>query len=196
MKIAGVVLAAGGSTRFGDGNKLLAALHGRALVCYAVDALQASPIEAQAIVLGHQADAVGDVLSGFSGAMLINQRWASGMASSLQCAVRWARDQAAASHLMVMLGDMPSITASHIGSLIAHAQAKPHAIVRAVHGGTPGNPVIVPATTFDALLALSGDDGARALVRQGFATVDVELDYAVRTDIDTPDALAGISPPV
>lgn len=196
MKVAGVVLAAGGSTRFGDNNKLLAPLQGRSLVSYAVDALQASPVEAGAVVLGHEAEAVRATLCEFDGVVLFNAQWAAGMATSLHCAVRWARDHAGASHLLVMLGDMPFVTAAHISSLTEKAVSHPTKIVRAVHGGTAGNPVIVPARAFDALLALRGDEGARALVRQGFATVDVELDDAVRTDIDTPDALAGVIPRV
>lgn len=196
MKIAGVVLAAGGSSRFGDGNKLLAPLHGRALVSYAVDALREARVDARAIVLGHQAEAVRAALGDFGGTVLYNAQWTAGMATSLHCAVHWAREQVAASHLLVMLGDMPLVSAAHIRCLMVVAGTHPTKIVRAVHGGAAGNPVMVPMTAFDALLALTGDEGARALIRQGFGTVDVELDDAVRTDIDTPDALAGISPQV
>lgn len=194
MKLAGVVLAAGGSKRFGDANKLLAPLNGRPLVSHAVDTLETSDVDCRAVVLGYEADKVAGVLNGFSGALITNREWARGMATSIHHAVRWARDTHNATHLLVMLGDMPFITASHISALMDKSATEPDHIVRAVHNGVAGNPVIVPAAAFDRLLYTTGDEGARALIAEGFCHVDVALDGAVRVDVDTPDMLAGLRP--
>lgn len=193
MKVAGVVLAAGGSSRFGTANKLLHPLLGRPLVAYAVAALENAPCDARAVVLGHDVASVRCVLPEFSGSYLTNDRWTEGMATSLQCAVKWAMDDINASHLLVMLGDMPEVAATHIIALLKQANANPASIVRAVHKGMPGNPVLLPHQAFTGLLQTGGDHGARWLIEHGFPTVDVELDSAVCADIDTRDALQRFS---
>jgi molybdenum cofactor cytidylyltransferase len=61
--------------------------------------------------------------------------------------------------------------------------------------GRRGNPVLWPRRYFDELLALQGDQGARALLKQYSANVMLVTidDDAIFTDVDTPEELASIS---
>ncbi len=64
------------------------------------------------------------------------------------------------------------------------------AIVRAVADGKRGNPVILPRSTFAAIMKLEGDIGARAIVEtSGLDVVDVEIGSAAHLDVDTPEAV-------
>ena len=65
------------------------------------------------------------------------------------------------------------------------------AIVRAVSGGKRGNPVILPAATFDAISRLTGDIGARPVIeRSGLAVIDIDIGDAAHIDTDTPEEIA------
>jgi molybdenum cofactor cytidylyltransferase len=93
---------------------------------------------------------------------------------------------------MVLLADMPNVVTADIQMLAKTLRkAETPAIIRAVADGQRGNPVILPAHTFEALKALEGDIGARAVIESsGLPVIDVEIGAAARVDVDTPEAVA------
>ena len=155
----GVVLAAGDGSRFaGSLPKQLVEVAGRALVDHALQAaLQAGLDE---VVLVHGAvdlsDRVGDGVS-----VLRNPAWRSGIASSLLIAVSHAR---AGGHdaIVVGLADQPGVGAS-AWCAMADAPAEPPIAV-ATYDGRRANPVRLDRRVWD-LLPVSGDEGARAVMR-------------------------------
>lgn len=173
--IACVVLAAGTSSRMGE-NKLLAMYRGEPLVRHAVRATTGRPT---IVVTGRDAADVEQALVGFDVSLVHNPDFATGMASSLKAGIA----RADADGAFVLLGDMPRITASHLLQLEA---AFADNIVVPTHQGQRGNPVLWSKSYFPQILALTGDVGARSLIR---APITVELDDAVLFDVDTPDAL-------
>ena len=92
---------------------------------------------------------------------------------------------------LIVLGDMPGITAQDLDRLIeAFRRTDGQAIVRATHAGKRGNPVILPRILFPAVATLEGDTGARHLVEaDGLDVVDVEIGAAASVDVDTREAL-------
>lgn len=110
------------------------------------------------------------------------------MAQSVNAAIDHAT-ATGASHVMIILGDMPAVVTSDINALIEQSQKTPKAIVRPTHKSEAGNPVILPlryAREFKA--KLSGDEGARTIFETGqFDIVDVECGAGVLIDIDTPE---------
>jgi molybdenum cofactor cytidylyltransferase len=59
-----------------------------------------------------------------------------------------------------------------------------------VSGGKRGNPVILPRATFEAIMRLEGDIGARPIVEEsGLPVIDVEIGAAAHLDTDTPEAI-------
>ena len=91
MSTAGVLLAAGAGTRFaGPQHKLLAELDGESVVSRALGSLLGASLDAVAVVTG--AVDVSGVLAAIGGdiAVIDNDRWESGIASSVRCAASWA----------------------------------------------------------------------------------------------------------
>lgn len=191
--IACIVLAAGRSTRMGA-NKLLADLGGRPLLRHAVEAALASRARPVLVVTGHQADEVRTALAGLDVAFVANPDFALGLASSLKAGLRAVPTECAGA--LVLLGDMPRITAAHLDALMAvFASGAAPGIVVPVHQGQRGNPVLWPADLFGEMLALDGDAGARGLMGTHASRVrEIDLGTdAVLMDVDTPEALARLA---
>ena len=157
MTTAGVVLAAGGGSRFaGNAHKLLAPVKGRAVVAHSVDAALGAGLDEVIVVTG--AVDLGDVLpEGVT--VLENPEWEGGQAGSLHCGIRAAR-RAGHDAVVVGLGDQP-----FVGSGPWRAVAASDApIAVATYDGARRNPVRLAATVWD-LLPTDGDEGARVLMR-------------------------------
>lgn len=92
--------------------------------------------------------------------------------------------------LLLWLADLPEIETSDLKAILFAAKAAPNAIVRATTGaGKPGHPVYFPASMRGELARLTGDDGARDVLKRHLAaTVFVPLpDERALTDLDTPE---------
>lgn len=115
--------------------------------------------------------------------------WAEGMAASLRNGVAALSPQAEG--VCVFLGDMPLVPVGLCGALVEAAQAAGYA-ARPRCGGKPGHPVAFTRAAFPDLAALTGDQGATALLKarpQAVAYLDT-ADSGVLLDIDTPEDLA------
>lgn len=191
LAVDAVMLAAGRARRMGKahGHKLLACFDGVPLVRRAVEAAIASAVRKVHVITGYRAEEIEAVLSGLDVALTRNDGYASGMASSLAAGL--ARLPADAAGALILLADMPQITADHCDRLIAAFRAHHgRAVVRAVSHAKRGNPVILPRAAFEAAMDLSGDVGARPIVESGaFEVIDVELGEAAEIDVDTPEAV-------
>lgn len=191
LHVAAVVLAAGSASRMaGSGHhKLLAQFDGVPLVRRSVETVLASHADRSVVVTGYRAEDVETALAGLGADIVINADYATGMASSLKAGLAAVRD--GAHGLLVMLADMPDIRPEHLDRMIdAFRQEQGRAIVRAVSAGKRGNPVILPAPTFDAISKLTGDIGARPVIeRGGLAVVDIDIGDAAHVDTDTPEEI-------
>src|SRR6185295_19398663 len=155
------------------------------------EAVLASRARPVLLVTGHMAAEVAEAVAGLDVRQVANADYATGLASSLKAGIRAL--SAGCDGALIVLGDMPHITAGHIDALLAAFE--PGAIVVPVHGGRQGNPVLWPAAHFPNLLQLDGDEGARRLLgRHGPQVREVEMDSdAIFADVDTPEALKVIS---
>ena len=188
MKIAGVVLAAGQSLRFG-GNKLLADLGGQALVRRTVHNLMSVGLDEIFVVTGHEAANVSLALAGTKVKFILNPAYAQGLSSSLKEGVAAAAKFDA---VLVCLGDMPLVSAIDYRRIIRAFNAT--GIVVPTYDGQRGNPVLWGSRYFGELQALTGDQGARALLdKYRDAIIEVEVSGpGIFLDADTPEALAKI----
>ena len=191
LRVAAVVLAAGSASRMaGSGHhKLLAEFDGMPLVRRSAETVKGSRVDRSVVVAGYRAKDIEKALAGLDAEIVINPDFATGMASSLKAGLAAVRD--GADGLLVVLADMPGIRREHLDEMIAvFRREQGRAIVRAVSGGKRGNPVILPASTFDAVTKLTGDIGARPVVeRSGLAVVDVDIGEAAHIDTDTPEEI-------
>ncbi|MFN4206112.1 MAG: NTP transferase domain-containing protein [Agrobacterium albertimagni] len=187
-----VVLAAGRASRMGEGgrHKLLAEFEGEPLVRRSVRQAIEAGVGPVTVITGHRSDEVTAALSGLAAEVTENTEFASGMATSLKAGLA-AVEAKGLPGMMVLLADMPNVSSADIAALTrAYVRSGGKAIVRAVSDGQRGNPVILPAATFEALKALEGDIGARPVIESaGLAVIDVEIGPAARIDVDTPEAI-------
>lgn len=181
-----IVLAAGRSVRMGA-NKLLADLGGRPVLAHVLDAVRETGLEA-IVVTGHEAAAI-DTIAADRGLRTVHAaRYGEGLSQSLAAGISAApADWAAA---VVVLGDMPEVTAGHIRA-VADA-VRTGGIAVPVFKGKRGNPVAWGRRHFARLRELEGDIGGKALLAT-FAddVVEVAIDSdGVLIDVDTTEALA------
>ena len=180
MTTAGLILAAGAGTRFGDSPKQLADLLGRPLLQWAVDAQCAvAELDPVVVVLGAHAEEVQAGVAFGRARTVVCHQWAEGQSASLR---RGLRELAGADRLVITLGDAPLVSAEVVSLL---ARTTPPA--RAVYDGRPGHPVVLGAGQRDALAAATGDHGARDLLRG--ATMVETGHLCSGADVDTPDDL-------
>jgi CTP:molybdopterin cytidylyltransferase MocA len=188
--IACAVLAAGASRRLGQAKQIVR-VRGRPLVRAIAEAACASACGRVAVVLGARAELVRPALAGLPVSVLINAGWDEGMASSVRLAARWAVRHAARA-LVLATVDQVHLQRAHLDRLIAASDGGRRAVASA-YGGVRGVPAVVPAALFDQLVRLSGDEGARALLR---AAPDlIALDWAEGAfDLDSGEDLRRAAP--
>ncbi|WP_457108481.1 nucleotidyltransferase family protein [Methylobacterium sp. P5_C11] len=192
-EVGTILLAAGMGTRFGPEPKLLAPLNGIPLVRHAAEAaLRARPRPVVA-VFGAHAAAVRAALAGLDLIRVDNPDFRAGLATSLRAGV--AALPPACGAAVIVLGDMPRVTAAHIDRLagsFASAAEAPAAVVP-VQDGRRGNPVLLNLRRLGPEIdRLAGDHGAGPLLRGRADVLEISGDPATALDIDTPDALAAL----
>jgi CTP:molybdopterin cytidylyltransferase MocA len=181
-----IVLAAGGSRRFG-GPKLLARVHGETLLRRAVRAALGSRPAGCVVVLGASARRLGRELRAWPVRAVVNRRWRSGLASSIRAGISALPPEAPAAQLL--LADQTGIGPAELALLAAAWRRSPRSIIAARAGDVLGPPAIFPRTTFPQLRRLRGDAGARRLLadpRRG--VVEIEMACAA-ADVDRPSDL-------
>jgi molybdenum cofactor cytidylyltransferase len=190
-EIGAIILAAGEGARFraagGEGSKLLAHYQGKALVRHVAEAALSAWLAGVIVVTGHEASAIRAALNGLPITFVANEDYASGMGSSLRMgfAARPATWKAA----VILLGDMPLVDAALIGQ-VADAYTEDVSAVVPTFEGVRGNPVLLSARLAPEIAALSGDMGARQILRGREDVRDLPVtSAAARLDIDTPEAL-------
>ncbi|WP_064691949.1 nucleotidyltransferase family protein [Rhizobium aegyptiacum] len=192
LPVAVVILAAGRSSRMGNGedHKLLATFDRVPLIRKSVLNALACQCSRVYVVTGYKHDDVFQAISDLPVEVVRNEDYASGMAASLRLGVARAQKDRPEG-IMIALADMPAITDTHLDMLIDAFRRNGGAhVVRAVANGTPGNPVILPRFLQDAIQALNGDVGARRLIDgHEMPRIEVEIGEAALIDVDTVEEL-------
>lgn len=190
-EIGAIILAAGEGARFraagGVGSKLLALYQGKALVRHVAEAALDAGLAGVIVVTGHDDAALRAELSGLPLTFVVNEDYASGMGSSLR--VGFGVRPAAWKAAIILLGDMPLVDAALIAQ-VADAYTDQAAAVVPTYEGVRGNPVLLSARLAPEIAHLSGDMGARQILRGRNDVRDMPVtSAAARLDIDTPEAL-------
>jgi len=175
-RVALVLLAAGLSTRFGAEDKLAAPLNGLPLGLHAARTVAAIPFAARIAVTG--ARPLAFTSYGFT--TVENDDPAAGQGRSIALGVQAAR-RADVDAVLVMLADMPFVTAGHVRALFDGFDGN-HAVVASTTGDWSGPPALFGAVHFDLLAQLSGDHGPRTLIKAADLVAALPAELA---DIDT-----------
>lgn len=188
MRIVALLLAAGSSRRFG-GEKLLVPYRGRPLYEHALDALLSSSEVDSTLVVVHPGFPTPPERPRCR--FVVNPDHEEGMGSSLRAGVRAA--PAATDAYLVALADMPGIGPGLIASLVAFYRTAGRRAVVPVYAGRRGHPVMIGGELREALLGVTGDVGAREILRAHPEWVGYfeTADEAVVFDVDVPADLGG-----
>jgi CTP:molybdopterin cytidylyltransferase MocA len=192
MRVAGLVLAAGGGSRYGS-PKALVRLRGRLLVERAAELLAAGGCDPIVVVLGAAADQVlaAARLPRTGVRTVVNPDWPTGMGSSLR--VGLAAVPAAAEAVVVTLVDTPGLGPESVRRLVA--AGGPDGAAQATYGGRRGHPVLLGRTVIaEVAAAATGDRGAGPWLaahpeRVRLVPCDGTGDPR---DVDVPDDLAAV----
>lgn len=183
-RIGAIVLAAGRSSRFEGGHKLLADAGGMPLVRRAVTAVADSTADDIVLVTGGEAEAIRAAAGDGRWRTIHNPLFFDGLSASIRTGLAALPPGTAGS--LIVLADMPGITSALIDRVLAAARANPAAIVHPLGpDGTQGHPVFWPSSLFRDLDALRGDSGAKSLLKAHAARV-------VTIDAGEADALSDI----
>lgn len=189
MAIATILLAAGASSRLGGPAKQLFQIGSESLVRHMARlalALAAGPV---VVVVGARRADIEAELTDLPVQVVANPTWADGMASSLQAGLR-ALDAETTDSFLVLLTDQPYVGLPLLRQLIDTQRQTGRGIVASRYA-EPGGHLGVPAL-FDRhyraeFLRLTGDVGARKLIRQYEADCAEVLFPLAAIDLDTPD---------
>lgn len=183
-ELAGLLLAAGGSARFGS-PKALAPWRGRTLVEHGAELL--GPLcTAGVLVVSGAADELLRTALGAGVPVVHNPDWEAGMAASLACGIRHLPP---ADAVLVMPCDLPAVTPADLHRLVMAWRATPDQVAVATWDGHLGPPAIFPRNRWPALLVLQGDQGARGWLATESRRIAVPMANAA-LDVDTPEDLA------
>jgi len=175
-----LLLAAGASSRMKGRDKLMEEVAGEPLLrVMARRAAKAGPLR---VTLPNGNDARAKALDGID-CEIVPLPAGCTQSDSLAAGVKGLSGP-----VLVVLADMPEVTAHDMHLLLALSQQAPKAILRAASkDGTPGNPVLFPADLLAELQTIKGDKGARDLLKTHQARVHlVPLpDRRALTDLDT-----------
>ncbi|CAN5481410.1 nucleotidyltransferase family protein [soil metagenome] len=189
VKVGGLLLAAGGSSRLGR-PKQLVHFKGKTLLRRAAETLADSECKPVVVVLGAELQCSTAELNGLSVTYCVNDDWQSGMSSSIRTGlIAILNIEPKLDAVMISLCDQPNVTAADIDAFITEFRTARPQIVAAAYENIAGVPAIFSAELFPKLLDLSGDKGARDLIRNN-ADVLVKIPLeAASIDIDNLDDL-------
>jgi molybdenum cofactor cytidylyltransferase len=186
--IAGLVLAAGESTRMGR-DKALLAYRGRNFLETIVATLREAGIERVVVVLGHHAEEIRRASDLRGTEIVVNPNYSLGQTSSLQAGIK-ALGDARLEAIMLCLVDHPAVKPETVRRLVEVFEKTPAPVVIPTFQNRRGHPVVIARALFKELLSLGTQEGANTVIRkyQG-ATRFVEVeDHSVLVDVDDQES--------
>ncbi|MBE3067324.1 MAG: putative selenium-dependent hydroxylase accessory protein YqeC [Chloroflexi bacterium] len=207
--VAGIILAGGGSSRFGQPKPLLD-WHGKPFVCAVAETALSAGLSPVVVVTGANAEQVETAVNDLPVIIVRNQDWQNGQSSSIRAGLaNLATPHPASGHpplpsparkgkgrngegmgevgaAIFLLADQPQITPTVIRALSEEHARTLAPIVAPLVGGQRANPVLFDRVTFPDLMALSGDGGGRAIFSQYPVNYLTWHDESLLSDVDTP----------
>lgn len=153
--IAGVILAAGDSSRMGF-PKQLAEYKGKTILETVVDTVT-SNLEETVVVLGHENDTITEKLDFKESTILINENWEEGIVSSIRTALFYLSENNEIDSAMIFMADQPSVNNKIIDKLIK-TKKKDDEVVISKYRYKLNYPIIVPKFFWSKLELLTYDN--------------------------------------
>jgi len=183
--IAGIVLAAGRSSRLGRPKQLLP-VHGEPLVRHTLRHVLASSLDQVILVVGHKSDEVRNAVAGLPVVCVFNPDAAAGQSTSVRSGIAAVLPEVEAAGFI--LGAQPGVDPTVIDALVSAWRELRPPVVAPLYDDRMGNPVLFDRRVFPELALLEGDADARPVVRAYQVSSQLQLvpvAGAAPPDVDT-----------
>jgi molybdenum cofactor cytidylyltransferase len=184
--VGAVILAAGGSSRFGQPKQLLI-FRGETLVRRAVRAATEAGCAPVVVVVGECGEAIRDELRETAVVIIGNPDWKHGLGSSIRYGLKQLGGLTPQSEAVVLLtSDQPLVETKTVSALITEQGKTGKPIVASSYANTLGVPALFDRSCFERLLTLADDSGAKALIAERpYDVASIAFEEGA-IDIDTP----------
>ena len=185
---AGIILAAGGSTRFGQPKQLLE-WKGQPFVRAVAKIALAAGLSPVVVVTGANAEQIELAVSDLNVTVVRNREWKNGQASSIREGINILTDNSSLriGAAILLLVDQPQVTTSIIRALIEKHAEGLYPVVAPMVMDKRANPVLFDLATFPDLMTLEGDVGGRAIFHKYRVEYLPWHDDRLLLDVDTPE---------
>lgn len=186
--IAGIILAAGASTRYGAPKQLLD-WKGEPFVRVITRRALEAGLYPVLVIVGAQVENIRDAVKDLNVRVIQNNEWASGQASSIKTGIfslHTASDMRPGGAIF-LLSDQPQVTTSVLHALVASHAEGLHPVIAPMVSDRRANPVLFDRSTFSDLLTLEGDVGGRAIFHKHRVEYIPWHDDRLLLDVDTPE---------
>jgi molybdenum cofactor cytidylyltransferase len=186
--IAGIILAAGESARFGKPKQLLD-WKGQPFVCAVAKAALEARLSPVLVVTGANAEQVGLAVKDLHVTIIKNEDWKSGQGSSIRAGVKALTFSPSPKMggAIFLLTDQPQVTTSIIRALVEKHSEGLYPVVAPMVMDQRANPVLFDRITFSDLMTLEGDVGGRAIFHKHRIEYLPWHDDHLLLDVDTPE---------
>ena len=182
-----IILAAGSSSRFGNTKQLLH-FNGRTLLKHTIEEAAEAGAQPVVVVTGANADEISREIKNEKVEIVFNKNWEQGMASGIVIGLKKAiTSNKELESVIITVCDQPFVSSSLFQQLFQKQNESVKHIVASAYADTIGTPALFTIKYFDALMGLTGDQGAKGLLKkysEDLATVDFPEGYI---DIDTQE---------
>ena len=182
--VAGIILAAGGASRFGAPKQLLT-YEGVPLVRRVAQVALASGVSPVIVVSGAYTPQISQALDSLPVELLHNPGWQEGQSTSVKLGMQRLPPEAGS--VIFFLADQPFVQESLVQALVEAHAVSLAPIVAPLVDGRRSNPVLFDRRTWADFASLTGDAGGRALFARYPATWVPWHDPRLLLDIDTPE---------
>ena len=189
-RVAGILLAAGTSSRMGE-NKLLLDVGGEPLVARVARQAKAGGLDPLVVVLGHEAERARAALAGFDCVPIVNLDYASGQPSSVAAGIAALPEDVSAA--MILLADMPFVSGAMVAALVDRLRASGAPLVVSRYGDVQAPPALYTRALFGELSTMTDGRCGREVIARHRDEAEAIVWPAERlADLDTPEDLAEV----
>jgi molybdenum cofactor cytidylyltransferase len=190
-RVAAVILAAGGSARFGS-PKQLARWRGKTFIEQAVDTALASSARPVVVVLGAEVERCRAALADRPVEVVVNDTWMQGQSTSMQAGL--AALPANIGGAVFFLVDLPGVAPDLIDQLLQRHRETLAPLVWPEFEGRRGNPILFDRSLFLELRQVRGDTGGKPVLLRYKDRAErvVVSDKSILQDFDRAESLAAL----
>ena len=188
--VGAVILAAGSSSRMGRPKQLLR-FDGETLLRRAAHAALGAGCDPVVVVTGAHAELMREELRGLDVLEVENQRWETGMGSSVGAGIeKLLEARPAVDAVVLLLCDQPFVTREVVAGLVTARRDTGRDVVASQYGESYGVPALFGRALFDELTRLEGHAGAKQVIKRHAASAHFVTFPGGEIDVDTPEDLS------